>query len=154
MKLSPEKSCNCTNIEPVIFHGALSESPLKCMQCKKPILLENNNISVKFSNKINEWWKAYKSLITLTQGSTEDRECAIQKLLDDIDPINLQGLTFAQQLNTERKTYFWMFQDNNDKNYTQPRLCPFCGALMEPILNNDFKVCHDCMIAYPDKCTC
>jgi len=151
MKLPSEITCHCSNDEPVILHGALRKSPLNCMQCKKPVLLEDKNISEKLANKTNEWWQAYKSQITLTHGNAEENKCATQKLLDDTGPINLEGLVLAQQHNIKRKTYFWMYQDSSDTNYEQPQDCPFCGALMEPILGNDFKVCHDCMVAYPNK---
>lgn len=74
-------------------------------------------------------------------------------MLNETGAINLEGLTLAQQCNVERKTYYWLFQDYSDEGYTEPKECPYCGATMMPMLENDFKVCHDCKIAYPDKQT-
>jgi len=85
------------------------------------------------------------------QDTLGSREWAKQKLQDETDAINLEGLELAQQYNEIRKTYYWMFQDNSDKDYVQPRYCPFCGTSMVLILSNEFKVCHPCMVAYPDE---
>ncbi len=148
-----DKICRCSKDEPALLHGALPESPFNCMQCKKSILLNDAIISNELKHAILKWAKTYNSLFTLWSDTTEYREWAKQKLQDEIGSINLEGLQLAQQYNVMRKTYYWMFQDNSDKDYVQPQQCPFCGAPMVSILNNDFKVCHGCRVAYPDKQT-
>ena len=153
MKPEPEKSCHCSNDVPVILQGSLPESPLNCMQCKTPVSLEDVSVSDELADAINKWGQLYSSLFTLWRDSGEYQEWAKQKLLDEAGSINLEGLKLAQQYNVMRKAYYWMFRDNSDKDYVQPQHCPFCGASMVPILENDFKVCHDCRVAYPDKQT-
>ena len=153
MKPDREKTCHCSNDAPVILQGSLPESPLNCMQCKIPVSLEDANVSDELADAINKWGQLYSSLFTLWCDSVEYREWAKQKLLDEIGSINLDGLKLAQQYNVIRKTYYWMFQDNRDKDYVQPQHCPFCGAAMVPIFKNDFKVCHYCRVAYPNKQT-
>jgi len=153
MKPDREKTCHCSNDAPVILQGSLPESQLNCMQCKNPVSLEDVNVSDKLADAIKKWGQLYSSLFTLWHDSVECREWAKQELLDEIGSINLEGLELAQQYNAMRKTYYWMFQCNSDKGYVQPQRCPFCGASMVPILKNDFKVCHDCSVAYPDKQT-
>jgi len=153
MNPNPEKTCHCSSVVPVILQGSLQESSLNCMQCKNPVSLEDTNVSDKLADAIKKWGQLYSSLFTLWHGSVEYREWAKQKLLDDIGSINLEGLKLAQQYNRVRKTYYWMFQNNSDKNYVQPQHCPYCGESMVPILENDFKVCHSCMIAYPNRQT-
>jgi hypothetical protein len=153
MEPDSEKTCHCHSDEPVILQGSLPESPLNCMQCKNPVSLEGTNVSGELAEAINKWGRIHSSLFTLWRDSGEYREWAKQILLDEIGSINLKGLKLAQQYNVIRKTYYWLFQDISDKDYVQPQRCPFCGASMEPILKNDFKVCHDCRVAYPDKQT-
>jgi len=154
MRLDQDKICHCPKDEPALLHGSLPVSPLNCMQCKKPIRLNDVIISNELEHAILKWARIYNSLFILWSGSIEYREWAKQQLLDETGHINLQGLKLAQQLNTVRKTYYWMFQDNSDKDYVQPQHCPFCGTSMVPILKNEFKVCHDCRVAYPDKQSC
>jgi len=151
--LDQDSSCSCTRDKPVLLNGSQPVSPFNCMQCKKPVLLEDANVPDELAGAINMWGRLYRALFTLWRDSTEYREWAKQKLLDETGSINLDGLNLAQQYNVTRKTYYWMFQDNSDKDYVQPENCPFCGASMEPILKNDFKVCHPCMVAYPNKQT-
>lgn len=153
MKLDQDKTCRCSIDKPALLQGSLPTSPLNCMQCKKPIPLNDPIISNGLEHAIFKWAKIYNSLFTLWSDTTEYREWAKQQLLDEVGAINLQGLELAQQYNTVRKTYYWMFQDNSNEDYVQPQHCPFCGASMLPILKNDFKVCHDCRVAYPDKQT-
>jgi len=151
MRMDQDNICRCSTDEPALLHGALPVSPLNCMQCKRSILLNDAIISNELGDAIFKWAKTYNSLFILWSDTTEYREWAKQQLLDEVGAINLEGLKLAQQYNAVRKTYYWMFQDNSNKNYIQPQRCPFCGASMVPILKNDFKVCHDCRIAYPDK---
>ncbi len=123
------------------------------MQCKKPVFLEDANVFDELADAINKWRQLYSALFTLWHDSVEYRQWSKQQLLDETGSINLEGLKLAQQYNVIRKTYYWMFQDNSDKDYVQPQHCPYCGASMVPILKNDFKVCHGCRVAYPDKQT-
>ena len=156
MKADPENTCHCSSETPVILQGPRPVSPLNCMQCKKPVSpasLDDAKVSVGLTSTINKWKQLYSALFTLWHDSVEYREWAKQQLLDETGSINLAGLQLAQQCNVKRKTYYWLFQDCSDKDYIEPQECPYCGASMEPILENDFKVCHDCMIAYPDKQT-
>lgn len=151
MKPDQDNICRCSKDEPAILNGSLQVSPLICMQCKQPILLNDAIITNELKHAILKWAKTYNSLFNLWFDTIEYREWAKQKLLDEIGSINLEGLELSQQYNAVRKTYYWMFQDNSNKDYVQPQHCPFCGASMLAILKNDFKVCHDCRIAYPDK---
>ncbi len=151
MSLEQDSICRCSRNEPVLLHGALPVSPLNCIRCRKPILLSDAIISKELEQAIFTWGQIYSALFTLWRDSIEYREWAKQKLLDETGSINLEGLELAQQYNVIRKAYYWMFQDNSDKDYIQPKRCPFCGASLVPILKNNFKVCHDCRVAYPDK---
>jgi len=153
MKPDPEKACHCPGDAPVILQGSLPEPPLNCMQCKNPVSLEGANVSDELADAINKWGRLYSALFSLWRNSGEYREWAKHILLDEIGSINLEGLKLAQQYNVIRRAYYWLFQDCSDKDYVQPQHCPFCGASMEPILKNHFKVCHDCRVAYPDKQT-
>ena len=153
MVLDQDNICRCSRNEPALLRGSLPISPLNCMQCRKPILLSDAIISKELEQATFKWAKTYNSLFILWSDTMEYQEWAKQKLLDEIGSINLEGLELAQQYNAVRKTYYWMFQDSSDKDYMQPQHCPFCGASMVPILKNDFKVCHDCGVAYPNKQT-
>jgi len=153
MKMDQENICHCSGDEPAVLRGSAAVSPLYCMQCKIPVSLEGENVAGELADAINEWAQVYSALFTLWRDSVEYREWAKQQLLDEIGSINLEGLELAQQYNAIRKTYYWMFQDNGDKDYVQPQHCPFCGASMLPTLENDFKVCHPCRVAYPDRQT-
>jgi len=143
--------CQCSDNNPVLLNGSKLNSPLICTSCKKAVSLENINTTDDVVISLNKWAQVYHSLFTLGSDSTEYRDWAKKQLLDEIGAINIEGLELAQKLNANRKTYYWMFQDNSDKKYIQPKQCPFCGASMETLLNNDFKVCHPCKVAYPDK---
>jgi len=153
MKPDSEKTCHCTSDVPVVLKGALPASPLNCMQCKKSVSLGGADVSDELANAINNWGQIYNSLFILWNDSVKYREWANLELQDEIGTINLEGLKLAQEYNVLRNTYFWMFQDYSDKEYVQLQNCPCCGALLVPILKNDFKVCHGCRIAYPDKQT-
>ena len=153
MKTDTEDTCHCSSETPVILQGSLPGSPLNCMQCKKSVSIDDAKASGRLTGAINIWEQLYSALFTLWHDSDEYREWAKQQLLDETGSINLEGLQLAQQNNVERKTYYWLFQDYSDKDYVEPQECPYCGATMEPMLENDFKVCHDCMIAYPDRQT-
>ena len=151
MKLDQEKICHCSKSFPMILNGSLSDSPLSCIQCKNSIPLDDLNIPTKLALATSQWQKLYNSLYILLYGNIEYYEWAKSKLLDETGFINMEGLRLSQQYNAIRKCYYWMFQDINDKDYRQVQECPFCGASMEPIENNNFKVCHDCMVAYPNS---
>ena len=153
MKPGQSNICHCSTDEPAILNGALPVSPLNCMQCKSPIPLNDVIIPNELQHALSKWAKSYNSLFILWSETIEYREWAKQRLLDEIGSINLEGIELAQQCDLIRKTYYWIFQDNSNKDYVQPLYCPFCGASMAPILKNDFKVCHDCRVAYPDKQT-
>ncbi len=153
MKQNQANSCHCSIDAPVIMQGSLPESPVNCMQCKRPVSIDNTNIFDELVDTINKWGQLYSALFTLWNDSIEYREWAKQKLLDETGSINLEGLKLAQQYNVMRKTYYWLFQDNSDKDYVQLQKCPYCGTSMEPMPENNIRVCHDCMIAYPDKQT-
>jgi len=153
VRLGQDNICRCSRDKPTLLHGSLPVSPLNCMQCKKPVILNNEITSNELEHATFKWAKTYNALFILWSDTIEYREWAKQKLLDEIGSINLEGLELAQKYNTVRKTYYWMFQDNSDKDYIQPKHCPFCGSSMVPILENDFKVCHGCRVAYPDKQT-
>ncbi len=153
MNLNSENICHCSNESPVILQGSLTASPLNCIDCKKPVSLEGENKHEELNVSIDKWGKLYRSLFTLWHDSIDYRDWAKDNLLDEIGSINLEGLKLSQQYNVRRKTYYWLFQDYTNKDYVEPEHCPFCGATMEPIQENDFKVCHDCMTAYPNKQT-
>ncbi len=153
MKTDQENTCQCSDETPVILNGSQQESPLNCMRCKKPVSLIESTSNDELAEAISKWGQLYRSLFTLWQGSIEYKQWAKEKLLDEIGSINLDGLKLAQQYNEKRKTYYWLFQDYSDKDYVEPEHCPFCGAAMEPIMENKFKVCSDCKTAYPDKQT-
>ncbi len=134
IRLDQDNICRCSRDEPALLHGSLPVSPLYCMQCKKPILLNDAIITNELEHATIKWAKTYNSLFILWSDTIEYREWAKQKLLDEIGSINLEGFRLAQQYNAVRKTYYWIFQDNSDKDYVQPQHCPFCGASLVSIL--------------------
>ncbi|MBT3203048.1 MAG: DUF2310 family Zn-ribbon-containing protein [Gammaproteobacteria bacterium] len=151
MKLNQPLNCHCSNDKPILLKGSNPLSPIICIDCKNPVSLENVNITNKLKALLGKWAQIYHSIFTLWSDSIEYKEWAKKQLLDETGEINIEGLELAQQLNESRKIYYWMFQDVSDKNYILPKHCPFCGASLELILNNDFRVCHPCKVAYPDK---
>jgi len=151
MKLSQQSICRCSDEKPVLLKGSNHSSPLICIGCKNPVSLKKSNVTDELVAALIKWGQIYRSLFTLWCESVEYREWAKNQLINEIGSINIEGMELAQQYNVSRKTYYWMFQDITDKSYIQPKHCPFCGAVMETILSNDFKVCHPCKVAYPDN---
>lgn len=151
MNLNKQSICQCTMDAPVLLNGSLPISPLNCMRCKRPVPLVVPNVPDELTDAFSKWGRIYSSLFTLWRDSVEYRGWAKQKLLDETGSINLEGLMLAQQYNLFRSTFYWMFRDISDKDYMQPQHCPFCSASMMPLLDNDFKVCHACKVAYPDR---
>ena len=151
MKQEKEIICNCSNTTPILLNGSLSGSPRRCIQCKHSVPLNSLTTSTELLTSSYQWLQLYHSFNNLMQGSSEYYQWSKSQLLDETGYINMEGIRLSQQYSATRKCYYWMYQDVDNKDYRQVQTCPFCGASMEKIENNDFKVCHDCMVVYPDE---
>lgn len=129
--------CHCPTDTPVLLKGILPTPPLQCLECQLPVALESSNATIELFISIHRWHQEYRQLEK-------------QNLEDVISSINLEGFELSQQLNKIKTTYYWVFQDISNATYIQPKLCPFCGGLMQAIKHSNINVCHDCKVAYPE----
>ena len=149
MKHEKETICHCSKSIPILLNGTLPYSPVRCIKCKLSMPLDRLSVKSELILKVKQWHQLYLSHFKLLSGDDEHSQWRRSKLLDEVGDINMEGLRLSQQLNPIRNCYYWMFQDINDEGFRPVQICPFCGASMQEIENNDFNVCHDCMVAYP-----
>ncbi len=81
MRLDQYYICRWSKDVPVFLHGSRPVSPLNCMQCKNPILLEYASVSDELADATNKWEQIYKSLyipygsIVLKTGNEQNKNC-------------------------------------------------------------------------------
>lgn len=142
-----DEMCRCAGSGPIMLRSALAPFPVYCMRCNGEMPLEALALSDDLAERIAAWRSIHDALFRLWLHSGEYEEWAKARLLDTNGQVNVQGLALAKELNVQRPTFFWFFQDTGAEGGRPPQKCPFCGGALEDFENRNYRVCRICQVA-------
>jgi predicted nucleic acid-binding Zn ribbon protein len=126
-----DELCRCLNTSPIKLMHALSENPVRCMNCNLEVIPETLVLSEQAIEDISSWNNIYHAIYVLWLDSGVYEVWAREQLADITSNVNMRGRDVQRDLNEIRRCYYWHFQDESVDEYSPLRSCSVCGDALQ-----------------------
>ena len=145
-----EEMCQCSGARPVklMTACALGYNPIHCIDCNREVAPETLKLTEDIIRGIAYWRQLYSSIDCLWLDSGAYEEWATGQLSDIHSPVNRLGREIAGELNSLRRCYYWLFQDQSTDGFEPTANCPVCYQAFLQYADHPFaqSLCENCSI--------
>jgi len=123
----PSEICKCSGDKPVKLMCALSYNPIHCIDCNLEVAPTRLPITSGIVRSVANWCWLYSAIDRLWLASGDYEEWAKAELSDIHSSVNRLGLSARSDVDSVRRCYYWLFQDQSVDEFESIEICPICS---------------------------